>query len=48
MMEGEGIFRWFDGKVYYGYFWQGMMHGKGKLCFGNGQVVEGEWWYGEN
>lgn len=45
-MQGKGTFRWYDKKVYEGEFMEGKLHGKGKMYFPNGQMVEGIWHYG--
>jgi len=36
-MEGFGELRWPNGKVYFGNFLKGNMHGKGKLLYQNGE-----------
>lgn len=33
-MNGFGLFKWTDGRVYEGDFINGSRHGKGKLLFG--------------
>ena len=41
MMEGEGLFQWPDGRLFYGNFYQGRKEGKGTYMWPNGQTYEG-------
>lgn len=47
-MHGNGVFRWYDNKVYEGQFDRGEMHGNGVMYYPNGQMVKGVWHRGEN
>jgi hypothetical protein len=43
MMQGNGIFIWADGRVYYGEFYRDLKHGKGKLTWPCGKFYDGQW-----
>lgn len=47
-MNGDGVFTWYDRKVYHGSFSKGNLHGIGFIDFPNGQRVHGQWQNGEN
>lgn len=47
-MDGNGHFKWFDGKIYEGEFKDGELHGDGTMYYPNGQCVRGKWVKGEN
>ncbi len=42
-MNGYGVLRWPDGKVYEGQFENDLKHGQGKLTTPIGDVFQGEW-----
>lgn len=47
-MEGQGEFKWYDGKKYVGNFKNGQLHGDGQITFKDGHIIKGRWEYGEN
>lgn len=47
-MNGTGVFKWYDGKIYRGQFKNGELHGNGTITYPNGQIVKGQWHHGEN
>lgn len=47
-MHGQGIFKWYDGKIYEGEFERGELHGNGIIYYPNGQKARGVWHRGEN
>ena len=42
-MNGLGVLKWADGKVYEGEFENDMRHGQGKLTTPTGDVFQGLW-----
>ena len=45
--NGQGEYRWKDGRVYIGQFEFGMENGQGTLTYPDGKEESGEWKYGE-
>ncbi len=42
-MHGKGIFKWPDGRVYEGVYYEDKKHGFGIVKWPNGKVYEGHW-----
>lgn len=42
MMQGDGLFQWPDGRIYYGTFEGGKKHGKGIFMWPNGHTYVGD------
>ena len=42
-MHGKGTFKWPDGRVYEGDYYEDKKHGFGKVKWPNGKVYEGHW-----
>lgn len=42
-MHGKGIFKWPDGRVYTGDYFEDKKHGFGIVKWPNGKVYEGHW-----
>ncbi len=42
-MHGKGIFKWPDGRVYEGDYYEDKKHGFGIVKWPNGKVYEGHW-----
>lgn len=41
--EGNGVYKFLNGKVYDGAWKNGLQHGKGKIILPSGEIYEGEW-----
>ena len=41
--EGNGKYIWKDGEYYIGQWKNGLSHGKGTVCYSNGDKYEGDW-----
>ena len=41
--QGQGVFKYRDGRVLEGDWFEGQIHGKGILKLADGGVYEGEW-----
>ena len=42
-MQGRGIFKWPDGRIYEGEYWNDKKHGKGRIISSHGRSKEGIW-----
>ena len=41
-IQGNGIFKWTDGRIYNGQWLRNKMHGNGKLCWKDGRTYDGQ------
>jgi hypothetical protein len=43
MMHGEGTYKWHDGRMYNGYYYQDKKHGYGVYIWADGRAYLGDW-----
>ena len=47
MISGKGIYKYSDGRIYDGEFFQNAKHGKGKYVMKSGVIYDGQFAFGE-